>query len=181
MKQTEFKTKRLVIRPILLTDYKTWFDAYVYSLPPQTKWDSPPYTKKACSLKIFKSIIAEYRRLAKDDDYYRYGIFLKKSDALIGHIDYKIYERGSIEFANYGYRIYNRHWSQGYGQEAAKKGLLIGFKDLKLNRLEAAIDLDNKKSIRLVKAIGMYKEGVRKKFWLEKSGWMDQIMYVAHQ
>lgn len=180
MKQTEFKTKRLIIRPIKLSDYKTWLDAYVYSLPQQTKWDMPPYTKKACSLKIFKSIIVEYQRLAKDDNYYRYGVFLKNTGTMIGNIDYNIYDRGSLQFANYGYRIYNRHWNKGYGFEASKKGLSIGFKELKLHRLEAAIDLDNKKSIRLVKAIGMRKEGVRKKFWLEKSGWMDQMMYAAN-
>lgn len=179
MKRTEHKTERLIIRPLKMTDYKTWYDAHVYGLPQQSKWDRDPYPAKECTLKIFKSILKEYNDLSKTDKYYRYGVFAKKSGVLVGHIDFNIYDRGDLQFANYGYRIYNRHWGQGYGQEAAIAGLKIGFKELKLNRLEAAINLDNKKSIKMVKAIGMKKEGLRKKFWYEDGKWVDHLIYVA--
>lgn len=179
MKRTEHKTERLMIRPLKLNDYATWFEAYVNSLPKQTKWDTEPYPAKNCSPKIFKEIRQEYIDLAKKDDYYRYSVFEKKSGTLVGHIDFNIYDRGSLQFANYGYRIYNRHWGQGYGPEAAAYGLKIGFKELKLNRLEAAINLDNKKSIKMVKAIGMKKEGLRKKFWYEDGKWVDHLIYVV--
>jgi RimJ/RimL family protein N-acetyltransferase len=45
---------------------------------------------------------------------------------------------------------------------SSQSGFKIGFKDLKLNRLEAAINLDNLKSIQLAKAIGMHKEGIKR-------------------
>lgn len=180
MKRTEHKTQRLIIRPLKLSDYKTWFDAYVHGLPEQSKWDRGPYPAQECTLKIFKSINQEYMALATKDDYYRYGVLEKKSGTLVGHIDFNIYDRGDLQFANYGYRIYNRHWGQGYGPEAAEAGLKIGFKELKLNRLEAAINLDNKKSIKMVKAIGMKKEGLRKKFWYEDGKWVDHLIYVAN-
>lgn len=179
MKRTEHKTERLIIRPLKMTDYKTWYDAHVHGLPQQSKWDRDPYPAKECTLKIFKNINQEYIDLAKKDDYYRYGVFEKKSGILVGLVDFNIYDRGSLQFANYGYRIYNRHWGQGFGQEAAIAGLKIGFKELKLNRLEAAINLDNKKSIKMVKAIGMKKEGLRKKFWYENGKWVDHLIYVA--
>lgn len=179
MKMTEHKTQRLIIRPLKLNDYETWYDAHVNGLPQQSKWDRGPYSPKECSLKIYKDIRQEYIDLASQDDYYRYGVFEKKSGILVGLVDFNIYDRGSLQFANYGYRIYNRHWNQGYGQEAAIAGLKIGFKELKLNRLEAAINLDNKKSIKMVKAIGMKKEGIRKKFWYEDGKWVDHLIYVA--
>lgn len=179
MKRTEHKTQRLIIRPLKMNDYNTWYDAHVNGLPQQSKWDRDPCPAQECSLKIYKDIKQEYIDLAKKDKYYRYSVFEKKTNILVGLIDFNIYDRSSLQFANYGYRIYNRHWGQGYGQEAAAAGLKIGFKELKLNRLEAAINLDNKKSIKMVKAIGMKKEGLRKKFWYENGKWVDHLIYVA--
>lgn len=43
-----------------------------------------------------------------------------------------------------------------------------------------SINLDNKKSIRLVKAIGMQKEGIKKRYWYENEKWVDHIIYVAN-
>ena len=45
---------------------------------------------------------------------------------------------------------------------------------------EAAINLDNRKSIRLVKAIGMKREGIKKRYWFEDGKWVDHLIYVAN-
>ena len=57
---------------------------------------------------------------------------------------------------------------------------MFGDRLLKLNRLEAAINLDNKKSIRMAKAIGMRKEGIKKRYWFEYGKWVDHLIYVAN-
>ena len=99
---------------------------------------------------------------------------------MIGQIDFDIFVRSTHQFANFGYQIYNRHWKKGYGKEAAYMGLKIGFKELKLNRLEAAMNLDNKISTKLAKAIGMKKEGIKKRYWFEYGKWTDHLIYVAN-
>lgn len=180
LKREAFKTKRLILRPLKLTDYEEWFDCYVNSRPAQSKWDMKPRKAKDCTKAIFKKVMAEHQKLAATDDYYRYYVFEKKTGAIVGLIDFDIFVRGTHQFANFGYQIYNRHWGNGYGQEASAAGLKIGFKKLKLNRLEAAINLDNKKSIRLVKAIGMKKEGIKKRYWFEYGKWVDHLIYVAN-
>lgn len=180
MKREIFKTRRLILRGITPTDYDVWLDAYVNRKPVQNKWDSGPSSVKECSRSVFKKVMNEHERLAKDDDYYRYYIFDKKSGAIVGQIDFDIFVRSTHQFANFGYQIFNQHWGNGYGQEAAKCGLLIGFKHLKLNRLEAAINLDNKKSIKLVQSIGMKKEGIKKRYWFEYGKWVDHLIYVAN-
>lgn len=180
MKRGIFKTRRLILRAITSTDYDAWFDAYVHRKPAQSKWDSGPLPKRKCSRSVFKKVMKEHERLAKTDDYYRYYIFNKKSGAIVGQIDFDIFVRSTHQFANFGYQIFNQHWGNGYGQEAAKCGLLIGFKHLKLNRLEAAINIDNKKSIRLSKKIGMKKEGIKKRYWFENGKWVDHLIYVAN-
>ncbi len=180
LRRKEVGPRRLVLRHLRSDDYEFWFDAYINCLPVQTKWDLGPRPARQCSKAMFKRIMKRHHDLAKNDDYYWFGVFEKKSGELIGHIDFDIFVRGTHQFANFGYRIYNRHWGNGFGREAAAAGLRIGFRQLKLNRLEAAINLDNRKSIRLAKAIGMRKEGIKKRYWFEYGGWVDHLIYVAN-
>ena len=174
------KTRRLVLRPLEIRDFNAWFDAYVNGLPKQNKWDLEPMKAKQCSKIQFHRIRRKFEILVKKDDYYRLYVFEKKTGAIVGLVDFDIFVRGSHQFANFGYRIFNRHWRKGYGKEAAGAGLKIGFKQLRLNRLEAAINLDNKASIRLAKAIGMQREGIKKRYWFEDDQWMDHLIYVAN-
>jgi len=176
----EYKTRRLIIRPLNSNDYEQWFDAYVNGLPQKNKWDHSPLKSEKCKKTAFNRTKKKLKELSDQDDYYRYYIFDKKTGAIIGKIDFDIYVRGTHQFANFGYLIFNRYWRKGFGKEASRAGLKIGFKHLKLNRLEAAINLDNKVSIRLAKSIGMKKEGIKKRYWYEFGKWTDHIIYVAN-
>ncbi len=180
MKRKEVRTRRLILRPLKISDYSVWLEIVTNSLPAQNRWDKGPLPMRKCSKRRLKKIIDGHNRDAKQDDCYWFGVFEKKTGRLVGAIDFDIFLRSTHQFANFGYVIYNRHWGNGYGQEAAKAGLKIGFNQLKLNRLEAAINLDNKKSIRLVKAIGMRKEGIKKRYWFEFGKWVDHLIYVAN-
>jgi ribosomal-protein-alanine N-acetyltransferase len=175
-----FKTKRLVLKPITEKDYDVWLDAYTNRMPAQNKWDSGPLPKAKCSKRAFKKIVRKLEQLAKSDDYYRYYIFERKTGNIVGQIDFDVFVRSTHQFANFGYQIFNHHWGKGYGQEASLMGLKIGFRQLKLNRLEAAINLDNRKSIQLAKAIGMRREGIKKRYWFENGKWVDHLIYVAN-
>jgi ribosomal-protein-alanine N-acetyltransferase len=180
MKRLEFKTKNLILRPLENKDYQSWFDAYVNGLPQQNKWDRAPMKASQCTKKWFNKVKNEHEKLAKRDDYYRYYVFEKKTGAIVGQIDFDIFVRSTHQFANFGYQIYNRHWGKGYGKEASLAGLKIGFKHLCLNRLEAAINLDNKISIKLAKSIGMKREGIKRRYWYEHGKWTDHLIYVAN-
>jgi [ribosomal protein S5]-alanine N-acetyltransferase len=180
VKRLEHRSRRLVLRALKNSDYHAWYDAWVNRLPAQSFWDEGPMPKRKCTRVWFLKMKKRLQDFASKDEYYRYEIVRKKDGAIIGHIDFDIHKRGPIQSANFGYVIYNRFWQQGYGQEAARLGLKIGFVELKLNRLEAAINLDNKKSIRLAKLIGMRREGVRKRYWFENDQWVDHLIYAAN-
>ncbi len=180
MKRLEVKTKRLVLRSLRSSDYAAWFDAMTKALPKNSNWDKGPSESKKCGRRAFNKIKKEHDTLAQKDSYYRYHVFEKKTGRLVGLIDFDVFVRDAHQFANFGYLIYNRHLGLGYGKEASVAGLKIGFKHLKLNRLEAAINLDNKKSIRMAKAIGMRKEGIKKRYWFEYGKWIDHLIYVAN-
>lgn len=180
MKLKTVNTRRLTLRVLTPKDYQAWLDSNINRKPAQSKWDSGPKTKKDCTKATFLKLMRRLKQLANDDDYYRLYVFEKKSGKIVGEIDFDVYVRSTHQFSNFGYQVYNSYWGKGYGQEAAKAGLKVGFKDLKLNRLEAAINLDNRKSIRLANAIGMQKEGIKKRYWYENKNWVDHIIYVAN-
>lgn len=180
MKKNEFRTRRLFIRPLKMSDYPQWRAGVMSGLAKQDKWDREPLTKKEASKARFQKLVSQIRQMAKMDDVYIFSVFEKRSGKLIGTIDFDVFIRACHQFANFGYFISNTHRGMGYGQEAARAGLTIGFKHLKLNRLEAAINLDNHKSIRLAKSIGMRREGIKRRYWYEHGEWVDHLIYVAN-
>lgn len=141
------KTKRLVIRPLKESDYKKWF-------------------KGQCTLTFFKRMLKKYQKYKADKVYYHLGIFEKKTGIFVGELDFDIKRKT----ASIGYAIFEEHWYQGYGREAVKEAIQYGFKKLKLEEIIAKIDLDNKKSIRMAKAIGMKKKITKKR----------HVIYVAY-
>lgn len=180
MKIKTVKTKRLVLRDLDHKDYEDWFHYSVNRRDPQNIWDLKPQPKHKCTKVEFKRGRQRSLLRNKMDERYRLWIFTKKDNVLVGQIDFHIYERGHLEFANFGYAISDRYWGHGYGREAARAGLFYGFKYLNLNRLEACIDPKNKKSIDLAKRIGMRKEGIKKRYYFQSGKWMDQMIYVAN-
>ena len=68
---------------------------------------------------------------------------------------------------------------KGYGKEAVRLGIDIGFQDLKLHRLEAGIEPKNKRSIALAKSIGLKREGFSKNRLFLRGQWLDMVLYVA--
>ena len=175
------RTKRLIIRPLKIRDYKAWFDAYTKSPTKKSKYDRGGYPESTCTLKKFKSNLNRYQKMSNTDTTYVWGVFEKKTHELIGILDISIICRGSLQVANLGYRVFNRFWKMGYGKEFVRAGILLGFKNLKLNRLEAVIDPDNKASIRLAKSVGMVNEGLRKKYYYQNKMWADQKIFSAQR
>ncbi len=152
-----FKTKRLVMRPLALNDYDVWLRAHLCPGSKKNRWDHGPWKPEECTRAIFKKMLLKQSKLRRVDEYYRYSAFLKDSGELIGHVDFHVYERGVLHFANFGYMLLNPYWGQGLASEMARRALRIGHEHLRLQRLEAAIDPPNDRSRRLARAIGMKK------------------------
>ena len=177
MRRKTHQTARLTLRPLRQCDYSTWVKAYAGGLKQQNEWDQGPLTKNKCTHRVFTQFLLRHRRLAREDRCYIYGVFRRSTR--VGMIDIAIYERGSLQFANLGYRLFNRYWGQGLAGEAVGAAITIGHRDLKLQRLEASIDLHNKRSIKLVKKLGLEREGIKRAYWFQNGGWDDQVIYVA--
>lgn len=173
------QTRRLVLRPYRITDYAAWIEAYTKRKPKQHKYDGAPHDPKETPKEWFRKLVAKHTRLAKNDKVYVFGIFDRATKRHLGTIDIATICRDWYQWANLGYFIHNTVQGNGYGKEAAKAGMKIAFEKLGYKRVEAAINLDNQRSIGLAKAIGMKSGGIRKEYIYENKKWVDHVIYVA--
>jgi len=181
MASSQIKTKRLLLRSFRKSDYQAWYQASTQSLPKQTKYDRNPLSKNESTKKAYIKRLARYKRWAKNDHVYVYAVFERSTGSLIGVIDIFIVCRDILQQANIGYRIFNVYWRKGFGKEALSAGIRLSFKFLKLNRIDALINPDNKPSKALAKSIGMKREGIRRKCFYQNGRWADQDIFSAHR
>lgn len=179
MKRKTYRTRRLVLRPLRLSDHRRWCAALDQSLPKQDKFDFDNSRPQPRLLSKFREAVRRQERLAERDESHIWNVFLRGSGELIGWMDVSTICRRDYQAANLGYFIFNHHRGRGYGVEAVRCLVQAAFTDLKYHRLEAAMDLDNRASRALAKAAGLYYEGVKKHYWFQHGRWEDQRMYVA--
>ncbi len=178
LKRKTYQTRRLVLRPYRETDFSTWRDVLSTALPKKTPqdWEAPP------GQKFTRQVFAQIKRRqekAVDKGHFVWPIFIEKHNQFIGFVDVTVLIRDSIQVANLGYRIDNRYWRKGFAKEAVSAMIKNALVDLKLNRLEAVIDLDNKASIGLARAVGMKREGIRRHYFYQNGKWEDQVIFIA--
>ncbi len=171
--------KRLTVRPLAARDYLVWKQAHT-ELPPQKNiWDQKIKPIQDLSKIKFREILKSQKALADSDKYLDFSVFLNATGELIGHVALMDIVRGISHSAFLGYRIFNPHWGKSYGKEAVALAIQIAFKDIKLHRIEAGIEPSNRRSIMLARALGLRKEGLKKRAIFLRNQWVDLTIYSA--
>lgn len=170
----EIKTKRLILRPLKLSDAKS-ITENINNLN-ITKWllvVPYPYKIKDAKNWINKTIL-DYGKKKKEN--YLFGIELKEEKKIIGAMGL---HKVNGHSADLGYWLGEKYWRKGYGSEALKEVLEFGFNKLKLNKLEAGIFAGNPSSGKLLEKFGFEKEGYRRKTKVCKADGKvkDEVLY----
>jgi ribosomal-protein-alanine N-acetyltransferase len=173
------KTKRLVIRPLAMTDYKNWKAAHLQSVQTRNIWDHsllpPEELKRNYFLKDLKN-----RKLQSEADHtYIYGIFLKSTGEYLGEITVMNVVRGKIQTGSLGIGLLNNNWGVGIGKEIGSAMPKLVFKEIGLHRVEGAVEAANKRSVGLAKSVGLKREGLKKKAALLRGKWVDLVLFAA--
>lgn len=167
----EYETSRLILREINLNDAPLIEEYAGDEQVAKTTMNIPsPYPKGSAIDFITTSLEAEKAGKLKIA-----AIILKDTKELIGLININInagFNRGEL-----GYWIGRPYWGNGYGTEAAKRMLEIGFKEWKLNRIYAQAFTTNPGSYRIMEKIGLRHEGVLKEHLRRFDRYHDVTVY----
>ncbi len=178
-KQKTYQSKRLLIRPLKLSDYSAWSQSLTQYADQPDKHDVSAVSPEKRTREFFRTRVLNQKSTANKDLAYIWNLFLKNTGELIGHVDVATIMREPYQMANLGYFIIHAHRRQGYASEALAATISGVFRDLRFHRLEAAIDVDNRASIKLARAAGLYREGIKKHYWFQNNRWEDQVIFIA--
>jgi RimJ/RimL family protein N-acetyltransferase len=81
--------------------------------------------------------------------------------------------------AEVGIWIIPQYWNRGYGKKALNLIKIIAFNHLKLNRLEAHIEVDNFNSIKLFNSSNFKEEGKLRQFLNRKGIFYDALILAC--
>ena len=119
--------------------------------------------------------ISTHRIKFESGECVHFAIILKKKSELIGAIGLiidKSFNRGEL-----GYWIGRKYWNQGYCTEAAGAVLGYGFNQLLLHKITSSHFARNPSSGRVMRKIGMKKEGFLKKHVPKNGHYEDLVLY----
>ncbi len=127
-------------------------------------WIAPPTTPE-----MFEALL----RRAHEDEFEPMLACRKQDGAIVGYFNISQIIRGPLQSAFLGYGAVAAHTGCGYMTEGMELVLARVFGELRLHRLEANIQPQNKGSIALVRRCGFVLEGFSENY-LEVGGrWRD--------
>lgn len=170
------RTERLLLRPYLSEDSDSFYD-YLSDIEVLRFEPYPPLDRRACEEEL-------HRRIA-DPDFI--AVCLPPDEKhpwghLIGHIFFSPCAFSSWEI---GWMLHRAYWKKGYAIEAAAAVMDAAFRGGLAHRVIAMCNPENVASERLMRRLGMRKEGQLVKnlyFRTDENGhplWQDTVMYAV--
>lgn len=109
---------------------------------------------------------------------YFFAVIDKQTNALIGSAGYTVEQTlGMEKLVNLGYFIKKEHWGKGYTTEACKEIVKYAFTRDNAAKVETGCLTENHASEKVMKKLGMSKEGELKKHQIHQNEWKDRVIY----
>jgi ribosomal-protein-alanine N-acetyltransferase len=169
------ETKRLLLRPLELSDAEAFFAMDNNPNVHKYLWQQP--TQKVSEIiKVIEMVQKQY----EDNGIGRFATILKETGEFIGWTGIKFVndhiENGNTNFYDYGYRLDEKFWNEGYATEASLVWLEYGFNQMKIEKMNAYTHAENGASNHILQKVGFQfmedypdKEGVIWKWWMMKN------------
>ena len=152
--QLVLETERLILRPLDFADVDAFFEMDKNPVVHKYLWQTPVNNKDEI-VKIIEYVKKQY----KNNTIGRFATVLKTTNEFIGWTGIKFVndhiENGNTNFYDYGYRLNERYWNKGYATEASVAWLNYGFKEMKIDEMNAYTHAENGASNHILQKIGM--------------------------
>ena len=155
---------RVTIRQLRRADEREFLSAVRASRKLHRPWTNPP--KSASQFRAYMKQMALPASKA-------FLVCRRDTGALVGVVNISNIVRGLFRSGYLGYYVFAGHERQGLMREGLQRVVSHAFTELKLHRLEANIQPDNRASIALVKSCGFSKEGYSPRYLKVAGRWKD--------
>jgi ribosomal-protein-serine acetyltransferase len=172
--QFKYAENNIIIRPYQESDIDDLFEAAYESrsqIYPWLVWCHPNYSRDES-----KSWILSRPEAWKADTDYSFAIREKQRDRYLGGVGFNLVNR-LHSFCNLGYWIRSSATGKGIATAAVQLAAKFGFAELKLNRLEILVAIDNTASQKVAEKAGALREGILRKRLLVHGKAHDAVMY----
>jgi ribosomal-protein-alanine N-acetyltransferase len=172
--------KRILLRPIVATDFSAWREVRRRNVDWLTKWEAqrvhgqPDVVEDRDAFAVRCSARQRERQLGTG---YGFGIFV--DGHLAGEINLTAVQRGPFQSAYVGYWIDEKHAGNGYMPESLVVLAQFAFDELHLHRIQISIIPRNSASRRVVEKLGIRDEGVAQRYLEINGEWEDHIRYAV--
>jgi ribosomal-protein-alanine N-acetyltransferase len=148
----DIRTGRLVLRRWRDDDRALFAEM---NADPRVMEHFPALLSRAESDAVVDRIQAHFEK----HDFGLWAVEVTGGDPFIGfvgitHVPFEAHFTPAVEI---GWRLSATHWGRGYAREAAKAALEVGFARAKLDEIVSMTAVDNRKSRRVMEAIGMHR------------------------
>jgi RimJ/RimL family protein N-acetyltransferase len=169
------ETERLILRPLELSDAE---DLFAMDSNPEVHkylWQKPTLLLDE-SVKVIEYVQLQYER----NKIGRFATILKETAEFIGWTGIKFVddhiENGNTNFYDYGYRLNEKFWNNGYATEASKAWLNYGLNQMNIEIMNAFTHNNNGASNHILEKVGMNlievytnEDGSKWKWWQMKN------------
>lgn len=150
-----FETERLILRPLEMSDASDLFELNKNPNVHKYLWQKPEQDIDE-SIKVIEYVQRQY----KENNIGRFATILKETGEFIGWTGIKFVndhvENGNTNFYDYGYRLDEKFWNKGYATEATQFWLDYGFKEMKIEVMNAYTHSENGASNHILQKTGMH-------------------------
>lgn len=165
-----FTTDRLRLRAITHADDAAFLR--IFSDPETMRyWSREPLA----SLEEARRMVQEEIDWGRSGKCLNWGIARAEDDGLIGKLNLFHFDADHRR-AEIGYALDRHYWNRGLATEALAAVLAWAFGELRLHRIEADVDPDNRASLALLARFGFRAEGRARERYYMHGAWQDSVM-----
>jgi ribosomal-protein-alanine N-acetyltransferase len=169
------ETERLILRQMALEDTDFVFQHFSDSNVTQYLLDEPPVTDYSQAQEIVQFYLEPAGKTHN-----RWVMVRKSNHQPIGTCGYHTWDKRYFR-AEIGYDLSSSFWGQGYMIEALRAIISDGFEQMKLNRIDALVYVENVRSIRLLQRLGFMQEGLLRDYFYLNGKFYDHYLFAMIQ
>ena len=153
----QLDTERLVLRELMFDDADTIFPHFANE--EVVRYED---AKRAANIKDVTDIIEWGRKIASSKVGFLWGIFRRTDGSFLGQVNYVALpdHNGAIHRAEIGFDLTPCYWGNGYITEAISSVIEFAFNCTEIDRIEATVHTENRRSLNVLTRLGFQREGI---------------------